>query len=487
MTVSMLGYDYNQWTLAQVRAKLQSRLNDSNGCFWGTTELNFYLQEALDAFSVYGRYFSAKATLLLPANTMEASLDSLTLTSGSGVESPVSFAVSGQKILTSSLLHLLETRQTSIGAVTLSGQFTSSLLNSYISLAVNQFLQDTSIFIQKKVYPSSPDIISDQGYYTLPSDVSNLARFLWTTPDGTTYPVMRQDSEFVNMLDPTAWSRPGIPLHWSVATNNSRRIYVQPYPSDVGTTTLYYIPQVPSTIDLFSGDYTYTLPYEFWFAVKYLVLYRIYSTDGPTSYPSLAQYCAQRYSQLIQLARDWTCIDDGWSEEEPMFISNLSSFDQMYPTWLNRPSKDLEVTSSKPDTVFATYGSNRIFFPRKYTRDTSYTFDIARNVPTLSDTDYFPVGEDFLPSILDYAEHLSLLKCGGLEFSQSMSLLNSFYSACARINSRITANIPIDQSRAVSQWTRERVVNEFDTQETGGTINETLSTLSGNQSGRSGG
>lgn len=133
MTVSMLGYDYNQWTLAQVRAKLQSRLNDPNGCFWGTTELNFYLQEALDAFSVYGRYFSAKATLLLPANTMEASLDSLTLTSGSGVESPVSFAVSGQKILTSSLLHLLETRQTSIGAVTLSGQFTSSLLNSYLS------------------------------------------------------------------------------------------------------------------------------------------------------------------------------------------------------------------------------------------------------------------------------------------------------------------------------------------------------------------
>lgn len=459
----MIGYDYNQHTLADVRSRLAYRLNDPSNVFWSSTELNFYLQESLDCFGVYGRFFLGKSLLDIPANSFETTLDLCQIDDGAGLISPISYSVSGQKVLKSCLAHLLETNGFDLTTYTATSHIATTLLNQYISLAFNQFLQDSACFVSKATFPSTSLLLSGQGYYSLPTDINNIIRMEWTSLDGVTSTIYRSDSELANMLDRQAVLYGATPQYYSIATNNIRRVYFQPLPSDNGIITIYYIHQQALTADLFTTDESFSMPYEFWWAVKYLVLHKIYSTDGPTKYPQMSSYCLSRYEEAVRIARAYSALEQGWGEESPIYFSTLSDFDTMMSGWRNKAA--LDGTLYPGQTIIANV-ANYIFVPRKTDRITSFTFDIARNVPTLSNTDYFPVAEDYLPYILDYAEHLALHKCGGMEFAASTALLQNFYYGCGRVNDKITALIHIDQARPISLYTDQRRRFETDTEET---------------------
>jgi len=242
------------------------------------------------------------------------------------------------------------------------------------------------------------------------------------------------------------------------------QMYLLPWPNDLATLRLYTVEHTTLDISLYTTDQSFSFPYEFWWGVKMLTLYKVYSTDGPTHYPMMAEYCLKRYKEAVSLARDYSAINFAWVEEKPMHLSPMGEFDNMYSGWRNKTAIDLDA-SGKLDKSLGVMSPNKLFLRQKYNRNISLSFDLVRNAPTLTTTDEFPVGEDYLGYILDYAEHLACLKMGGKEFADSMPLYESFLSGAMRLNDRLKGAIASLNSPAKIAYRQSQSAQEFDRKE----------------------
>ena len=71
----------------------------------------------------------------------------------------------------------------------------------------------------------------------------------------------------------------------------------------------------------------------------------------------------------------------------------------------------------------------------------SATFDVVRRTPVPTvDTNYVQIGEDQLDAILEYAVHLALFKCGGMEFAATQRLASEFLIQSMTYNNRLSAS-----------------------------------------------
>lgn len=468
--MSLLGFEYTQHILAQVRDRLALRLNDPDNCFWSADELDNYLLESLDAWNLYARYFSVRATGTLTSGAHELDLSSLVTSKlnpvvGDTTDAPLSYSVSGQKILISCLLHLLETRNTTLTSHTPTGHIDSDLLVNYISLAVNQFIQESFCYVNKREYPITAEALSDaNGRYTLDENINNLVHVEHITLEGNIRTLRRVDIAQARNMSRTMWNAPGRPEYYALSTTSPLAMYLLPWPNDIATIRLYTVEHTAGTEDLFTVDENFTFPYEFWPAVKYLTLYKIYSTDGPTHYPQMADYCMQRYKEYVTLAREYSPLNFSWIEETPCYVSPFSEIDNMYPSWRNKSSVDLD-SGGKLTNEISILSPNLLVSHKKYSRDVSFSFDLIRNVPTFRATDGFPVGEDYLPYILDYAEHLATIKSGGAEFQSTLSLYDNFLVGAMRLNDKLAAGLARLKPKSQGQYKQHQSTQEYDRQE----------------------
>lgn len=441
--MSLPGFVYTDHMLSAVRARLASRLNDPDNCFWSSTELDWYLQEALDCWGLYARYFSVRGTLTVTAGEFEADLSAVSTTAFDGVtaESALSFSVSGQKILKACLLHLLETRSTDLTTYTATGHISTDLLNHYIPLAVNQFLQESFSYVTKREYPLTSAVLSsNSGRFTLDEKINNLVRVEHISLESNVRNLRRVSLNDAKNLRSNVWNSQSRPEFYTIETTPMLQMYLLPWPNDLATLRLYSVEHTKLASNLYATDQSFSFPYEFWWAVKFLTLYKVYSTDGPTQYPQMAEYCLKRYKECLTVARDYSSLNFAWVEERPMHLSPMTEFDNMYAGWRNRSAIDLDA-GGRLNKELGIMSPNKIFLRSKYSRDISLSFDLVRNAPTLTSTDEFPVGEDYLPYILDYAEHLACIKMGGKEFSDSYPLYESFLAGAMRLNDRLKASI----------------------------------------------
>lgn len=450
---------YTQYTLADIRGRLAQRLNDPSNVHWTSNELNFYLQESLDTWNLYARYLSSRATITLTAGQHELDLSNV-----SGGQ--ISHLVSGQKILTSSLLHLLElTDPTLLGSYVATGHISTTLLNNYISTAFNQFIQESYCYLNKREYPLTSLVLSaTDGLYTLDPKVSNIAYAEHITLESNVRNLRRVDMQSARNLMREFWNSRSRPEYYSLETSNALQLYLLPWPNDISTLRLYTVESTKLTANLVSADQSFSMPYEFWWGVKFLALYKIYSTDGPTSYPQLAQYCLQRYKESISLARDYTPINFAWAEEQPIYISPFKEFDNIYPGWRNKTSIDLD-SGGKLRKELGILSPNIVISPSKYSRDVSFSFDLIRNAPTLASGDNFPVGEEFITYILDYAEHLAAIKLGGKEFADTLPLYESFVLGAMRYNDKLKASLPKIKHESQGAYANSQSSQESDRRE----------------------
>lgn len=68
------------------------------------------------------------------------------------------------------------------------------------------------------------------------------------------------------------------------------------------------------------------------------------------------------------------------------------------------------------------------------------TVNVVRNmVLPMADSDQLQVGRDDVSAILDYAQHIAMLKCGGAEFAATFPLYANFLRRCTLYNSKLAA------------------------------------------------
>lgn len=456
--MALVGFTYDQLTLSQVRSRLAARLNDPDNCFWSADELDTYLQESLDTWGLYARYFSNRELGTLTAGEHELDLSLLT-------NSPLSFSISGQKILRSILLHLIETRSTDLAAYTPTGHISANLLNNYISLAFNQFIQESYSYVNKREYPiTSAVLANNSGIFPISSAINNLVRVEHISIEGNIRTLHRTSLQDLRNLSLSGWNSTGRPSYYALDTSSPLHIYLSPWPNDLATLRLYTIEHSPLTVSLLTTDQSWNLPYEFWPAVKYLALYKIYSTDGPTKYDSMADYCLRRYKEYVSLARVYSPINFAWVEEQPMYPSSFADFDHLYTNWRNGTAVNLD-SGGKLDKTLGILSPNKVFSRKKYSRNVSLSFDLCVNAPTLTSTSYFPVAEDYLSYILDYAEHLATTKIGGKEFMETLTLYASFISGAMRFNDKIKASLGQLSNESRGAYVQSQSTKEFDRKE----------------------
>lgn len=461
MATSIVGYDYTT-TLTQARSILAQRLNDSSMVFWTTSELDFYLQEALSTWNCYSRYFKCRATLALTAGTRTFLVaNSITPTPSAGSESPIATLTSGQRILKSILLHLLETNtSTLISSGDLTSHYSATILDDSILTSLNNLILESQTVA---VSGTISGILAGQSKVPLTSSTANILRAEWQTVEGVVTLLTKASKFERNHFSSPFAATLGTPTSYAIETTPLLQIELSPTPDDSGTINLVTaVTHSPGT-SLFTSDTSYVFPNEWWWLVKYGALAKLYSTDGPTNYPQLADYCKKRLMQGIEMLRAWTYIETAWAGELPVEISSVASGDYFRPLWktstTTKPLRSLQMITANLGYLSETlYDTNGVT-----TAPTTLTLDLIRDSPAVTgdDANIIPVAPEHLNYLLDYAQHLASHKMGGSEFQSTLPLFENFLNGASRVNDKLQANI-LPFLPAPIRLKEQRTISEVD-------------------------
>lgn len=450
---SLIGYTYTT-TVAEARASLAVSLNDPTNVFWGESELNFYLQEAIETWNCYARYFKTRGIMALNTGSRDISVLNIVAADPLGVVAPViSLSTSARKVLQGVLLHLLEINSSAFPAVgSLTGHISSTLLQDAFISSLNQLHQETGFYAAL----STQVVSAGESRVTLPSNAGNVLRAEWRTLNSTIHPLTRTSKFEVNHWLKPQRATQRLPESYSIETSPAQQIDISPTSSDNGTLAMFHTITQELSGDLFTADQNFFWPSEWWWVVKYATLGKILSTNGPTLYPQMAEYYLRRAQMGVELMRSWTYLESAWIDECPIEIAAMGSEDLWRQAWRTSTS-----VSKLPRSILMV-SANRGYIDRTNTSDpVSITVDTIRDSPTLTDSDPFPIAPEYLDYVLDYAQHLAVHKCGGQEFSASTPLLENFHMGAQRLNDKLQAGI--QQTFSPAQRLREqRTVDEVD-------------------------
>lgn len=450
----MLGYEYPQ-TLEQVRTTLANKLHDPLMVFYSEDELNFYLREALETWSLYSRFFKVRASLNVGANVQLTNIYSCESSDEDGnVFYPLeNYQFSVHRPLKSILLHLMETQDTD-ALPTLTGHISQDQLASYLSLAISRFSQESQAIIYRTPLATTTAIGQDRHY--IPNYVNDIVRLELRDVDGTIYNVQKITKSDLDKLYPSLHNKTGLPKYFTISNTPTLSIDFFPRPGDIYTIDLFHTRMpTPLTNTIFTNDTTLLLPNFWWPAIKFLTLFYLYSFDGPMKHPQLADYCKSRYETLVLMARTFHPIDQAYYNDTPLSITSVSELDQLDIRWR-------KTTTSLPPKSIALLGQNMLFLRRKSSTPITLTFDLT-SIPIFpaSNTSLFPVGEDYLSYVLDYAQHLATLKCGGAEFTSTLPLYYNFLRGAARVNDKLNLHLILPSIESERSMRPSRKQNDY--------------------------
>jgi hypothetical protein len=475
-------------TRATLRAQLQNRLN--NAQFWGTAELNTYLQEALTTWQAFARYWRNADTFNTKAGTFFYDLSALT--------PDLSYNTTDAELLSTIEYHLLEPQSGIPTAPAWAGtaMFPQQAYTDALEKRRNRFLLETASVVQhytaNNVVPGSSRVNLGSGLidvrraawqgssatgfvtttgnavtwygvgapfntdgtwnglqivinavgYTILAVQSN-STLLLTTSAGTQaapvtyavagpYQILWRDDEFAaNAFDPGWVNNPATPapLAYSVVVTQPYTLQLLPPPGDAGSLDLLVIAQgVPlnPSVGVVLG-----IPDNYAWVVKWGALADLLSQDGPGRDLPRAKYCEARYREGVQLCRNMPTVINGSINGVSAEFDSVFNFDAYQSEWNNTVG---------PPTILGLASQNML--ATGCVPDGSYGIglDVVQNCPLIqNDATPVTLTADLADLIVDEAQHLALFKEGGAEFSASVSLHQNFVQQAALYRARSLA------------------------------------------------
>lgn len=443
---------FSHITFAQAKAALAALLNDpgTSTSFYSDAELGVYIVEALRFWGSATGYWRDRTNFT--TSTATGTPPTVTPTADNPwYDLPTWIApMRGYNVFDSAVLQSIEYHLLEPPTVPYSGssQFTQAAIISAMQRRRDQFLLETNIVLSHiQMNPPAPPIdrvpISDR--------VISIDRAAWYHTATRQWRKLSRSDEW-SMLGyyQPAWTlqSPDTPKVYSVAVTPPLVMQLAPPPNDVGLLDLIVvlsgIPLAPVSP---SAGVLMGVPDDLVWVVKFGALADLLNADGPAKDPQRAEYCQQRWSQGIELARIAQSVLFLSINNVPMYVESLSSVDSGRPLWQNY--------SGNPPFMGALAGLNLLAMVDPPGGAASITLDVVTNalIPT-ADGDFIQVGREEMSVILGYAEHLATFKCGGAEFEQTMPNLSRIMDLAMRYNTKLAA---VTQPSLTDRAQRERV------------------------------
>lgn len=407
---------YRDITLSQFINQISTLMDDTAQRYWTSTEIQSATYEALLYWGALTGYWRTRATF--NACPFVAQFQGPTW-------APPYVDLSQQ-------LPLIRARSYTLGDITkeiqaalleaangvsgvgMSGQITVAAIIDSVQEARNLFVLDTHIPLS---YHWPITNTSQSGIITLPDSSVYLHRLAWQDTNGQWTPLWRQDAWALDYALPDWTTTPNTPKSYSESELAPLMVQLAPPPLAAGTLEAF----TADSIALASVDTTpLNLPNEWVHAVKYKALSILLSSSSQLNDPIRAQYCQKRYEQYMELARNAISIIRVLVNNSPMPLDSLSNYDAANPYWMN--------TVGPPDAAICMYDWVAIV-PAQLDQLYGVSVDVTPSSPLPTPTQYMPVGLEDLPNIEKYVRHTLTFKCGGKEFTNTMSEYDSYMRA----------------------------------------------------------
>lgn len=439
-----MSLPFSYTNLATARQQIANRLYDPGMVFWTSAELTLYIQEALQTFNAFSQYW--RNDFVFNIGTTAAgygeggygdggygggSTGSATWYDLTQVENTLRpYTVTDVNLYTIMEYHLLEppTGATWTGT----SMFTINDLLNAVQRRRDEILTTTGCTIVQSMIPTTPG----QTRNYLNDIILDVRRIAWFPKK-----INQNDPAVPSVMWPEdIWSFQAFENSYTTLPQGVPQSYAlsaqPPLSFDVDVT-----PQQASQYELLTvnagGALTtasptlINIPTDFTWVLKWGALADLFSKESEAKDETRAAYCNKRYQQGLKLLSMSPAILQFRINNIPLWIDAVRAADEYQTDWQ-------ALTPAIPTNAFVA-GLNLIGLSPQPDSTYSATATVVQNAPIpVADGDFVQVARGDYDAVIDYAQHLALLKNGGAEFTETYELYARFVRQTALINDKLT-------------------------------------------------
>lgn len=439
------------FSYVQLQAAAQqvaNRLYDSSFVFWTYDEIVLYIQEAMQTWNCYAQYYRGDFVFDTASNAIgygdggygeggyggSSAVISSTwydLTQVSTSLRP--FTQTDFNLYTIMEYHLLEPPTGPVWTGT--DMFTINDLTQSLQRRWDEILSVAGCTISQSIQAAIPtttrNFLND-----LTIDVRRVAWF--PTPVSDTDPALpsvmwQEDIWSQESFEDGYTTYPqGVPFTYAISSTPQLTFDTDVVPNQPG---YYELLKVNASGYVFnvSAPTTINIPTDFCWVLKWGVLADLFAKESEAKDVMRAAYCNQRYKQGLRLLQESPALLQFRINNQTLWIDSVKNADEFSTDWQAQ-------TQGTPMTTYVA-GLNLIALSPEPEDDVTYsaTATVLQNAPIpLLPTDFVQIGRDEYDVIIDYAQHLAMLKNGGEEFTRTKDLYARFVRQAAYYNSKLT-------------------------------------------------
>ena len=408
---------YTTISLSAALGEMGRRLYDPDHVRWPADELTVHIQQALRTYNALTNHFRAKTTF--QTTLAEPFYDLQTVCANLR-----GFTYTTQQAVAELARHLMEPAPDGnlwIGTE----QYNLADLVDALQTARDTFLLETGVIVTRSLL-SVPAPAAD-GRVSLSEAIINLRRLAWKTGNGITTVLRRDDNWGFTHYGKgyqTASSAP--PKAYSVGVTPPLIVELAPVTNVAGTLDLLTIDRGES-VNLLDTTQVLGVPDDWAWVVLFGALADLFSRDGLALDAERSAYCDARWKHGIEMAKRAGVVLAGQVSGVSVELGSVSDADLYDSAWM--------MVSGIPRRILTAGQTIVGLWPPPGVPpgggNFTITLDVVRNAPVPTATsDILQIGPELLDDILNYAQHLALIKEGSQQISDAMALLNRFMGLC---------------------------------------------------------
>lgn len=435
-------------TLATAIEDMGGRLYDPDHIHWSEAELTLYIQEAIRTYNALTNHYRIRTTFTVTPNEPFYDLPTTVPTYRANT-------ITVSQVITQIAYMLLEPPPTGTfwrGTE----QYSLEDIRDALQQARDTFLLETGVIVtrsQPVVTPAPSD-----GRVDLDEVIINLRRLAWKTSNGYVT-VLRRDDDWALNAYAGGWqtASAATPKAYSVGTTPPLVVQLAPISTQTGTLDLLTINR-GTTIDLADSTQLLGVPDDWVWVVIFGTLAQLFQRDGLALDVGRGSYCEARWNDGLARAKAAGVVLAARVDGAPLPLGSVSDADAYSTAWQMVPGVARRVLTMGQTLV-------GLWPPPGGASTAVVTLDLVRNAPVpVSQSDVIQIGQDVINDLLDYAQHLALVKEGSGQIQGAMTLLDQFTGLCGTTIDLQLASAPNDRS-TVDQTSQDRRVVFYAEQE----------------------
>ena len=409
---------YSFISLAQLRAELLNRLQDTSAEFTTSAQADIYIRESLRALNSKTFQWATDYQLDFVAGDTWKSLNV--------AGSPRERTVTDTDLYTQMEAMLLEPM--SGGTWTGTNQYNIAMLQGALQYRRDELLLECAANVVN-LFEFSPVL----GMTTsLPDSTLDLLRVRWVAVDSTAYALGREDVVTANAFKPLRQTEPGEPDSWMITANTPLTFDCSCPPNQPGQWDMLVS---FSGVDLVPPAATVLgLPDDWCWVALYGALADVLSNAPEGRDAQRAKYCLQVYEQGKRAMRELPWLLSGGVGSINADTPGFGEMDTQQQNW--------EQTQNATDPTIVVGGVDLVALApfNITTAVVSAVLTLVGNAPVpLVDADKIQLSKDGVDAVLARSQHVATFKRGGEDFLATIPLLEQFEAYCRTKNAQYAA------------------------------------------------